>query len=129
MIAVLSKPDQILVVEEFFELFKTPWEFYRPGHAYDVVVATSDDVPAVDATLLIVYGSGPRISDARHGMDVAARHQGLVVSYDGIPLPIYGESVTFRENGTGAPCLQASAGVAGVRGNHGRVIGRGHREQ
>ena len=43
VIGVISRPDQRPVVEEFFELFKTPWEFYQPGRTYDVVVATADE--------------------------------------------------------------------------------------
>ena len=31
VIGVIAKADETPEVEEFFELFKTPWEFYRPG--------------------------------------------------------------------------------------------------
>ena len=40
------------MVEEFFELFKTPWELYRPGRVYDVVIATADEMPDINAKLL-----------------------------------------------------------------------------
>ena len=31
MIGVIADPAEHDVVREFFELFKTPWEFYRSG--------------------------------------------------------------------------------------------------
>ena len=40
MIGVISKDGQKWAVEEFFELFKTPWEYYRDGRMYDVIVLT-----------------------------------------------------------------------------------------
>ena len=39
MIGVVARANQARLVEEFFQLFKTPWEFYTPGRAYDVVIA------------------------------------------------------------------------------------------
>ena len=35
VIGVMCKADQTAAVEEFFQLFKTPWEFYQPARAYD----------------------------------------------------------------------------------------------
>jgi len=55
VIGVLPKTGQERVVEEFFELFKTPWEIYRPGRTYDVIIATAADVPHVRASLLVAY--------------------------------------------------------------------------
>jgi len=37
LIGVLSKEHEVPIVEEFFQLFKTHWEFYTPDHGYDVV--------------------------------------------------------------------------------------------
>jgi len=64
MIGVLAKDNEREVVAEFFELFKTPWEFYRPDHAYDVVLCTNSKVPLVDAKVVIQYGA----VDSAHGM-------------------------------------------------------------
>jgi hypothetical protein len=38
MIGVLSAPSEHPAVREFFELFKTPWEFYARDRTYDVVL-------------------------------------------------------------------------------------------
>ena len=36
MIGVIADSAEQDVVREFFELFKTPWEFYRRDRRYDV---------------------------------------------------------------------------------------------
>jgi peptidoglycan/xylan/chitin deacetylase (PgdA/CDA1 family) len=116
MIGVISKVDQVAVVEEFFELFKTPWEFYEPGRRYEVVVATVDDVPEVDARLLIVYGAETNSVDARNGITVRSRNRNGALSCQGVVLPIYGNLATFEENGRCSPCVRTVPGqVAGVR--------------
>ena len=38
MIGVIARDEQRATVEEFFELFKTPWEPYRERGAYDVLL-------------------------------------------------------------------------------------------
>jgi hypothetical protein len=115
VIGVISKVDQSAIVEEFFELFKTPWEFYEPGRAYDVVVATANDIPEVNTRLLLLYGSETKSIDARNGITVRSRHRAGSLDYQGIALPIYGEFITFEEEGGGIPCLAATSGLAGVR--------------
>src|SRR5205823_1533027 len=58
MIGVVPKPTEIRVAQEFFQLFKTPWELYVPGRHYDVVLSTSDDVPRdPGAKVVLVYNS------------------------------------------------------------------------
>ncbi len=115
MIGVIPKADQIAVAEEFFQLFKTPWEIYEPGRTYDVVVATTDEIPEVDTRLLLIYGSAAKSSDARSGIAVGSRHQGASLNYQGILLPIYGEVRTFEERSAGIPCVTAESGMAGLR--------------
>ena len=50
------RPNTPAVVE-FFELFKTPWEFYRPGAQYDVLLCSNSRVPENNARLLLLYGA------------------------------------------------------------------------
>ena len=55
-----SIPEDRKVVEEFFQLFKTPWEFYDPNRGrYEVLLVADGDIPKVDADLVVVYGSEP----------------------------------------------------------------------
>jgi hypothetical protein len=38
VIGVIAGQTDESIVREFFELFKTPWEMYRPGRKYRVVL-------------------------------------------------------------------------------------------
>ena len=115
MIGVIAKADQTAAVDEFFQLFKTPWEFYRRGRAYDVVVATAGEIPAVDARLLVIYGADLKSCDARDGMVARALHRGGPLNYRGVRLPVYGEFVTFEAREGATPCVAAGTEVAGLR--------------
>jgi hypothetical protein len=104
------------VVEEFFELFKTPWETYRSGHSYDVVIASVEEIPEVNTKLLLLYGPAPKNIDARIGVAARERRRRAVVSDGHTQIPIYGELLTLAE-GTGqeVTCLTAGSEIAGVR--------------
>ena len=56
MIGIIADPVEDLIVREFFELFKTPWENYRSDLLYEVVICVGEaklDRPA--ARLIVVY--------------------------------------------------------------------------
>jgi hypothetical protein len=115
MIGVISKPDQTAVVEEFFELFKTPWEFCRQGRAYDVVLMTANEVPVVDAKLLLIYGPQNKSSDAADGITVQTPLQGGILEWASVAVPIYGKLAAFQQPAAGFPCVTGPAGMVGVR--------------
>ncbi len=115
MIGVISKVGQEPVVEEFFELFKTPWEFYQPGRTYEAVVATVDDLPEVDTRLLLLYGSQTKNTDAPNGIIVRSRHTGGSLNYQGIAVPIYGQLSIFEGESESVPCLAAAPATAVLR--------------
>jgi hypothetical protein len=101
MIGVIAKVSEAPAVREFFELFKTPWEFYVPERTYDVVLVTADEVPGrPNAKVLIVYNSRPLPSD--NGAKVqplsAGQHQWAVL--DQLEFPLYGFASTVQDNGT-----------------------------
>lgn len=102
MIGVISRPDQVPVVKEFFELFKTPWEFYRSGRHYEVVLAT-DDIAGLNATVLILSGAKATALDARCGTGPGARRNGASLDYHGTAVPLFGSVLTFAATGAAAP--------------------------
>src|SRR4029450_12076713 len=56
VIGVIANPSDERIVREFFELFKTPWEFFRDSGQYDVVLCAGGPRPErVAAKLLVVY--------------------------------------------------------------------------
>jgi hypothetical protein len=119
MIGVIAHATDHAVVREFFELFKTPWEFYRQHRHYDVVLSAIEGTPGdVDAPLVVGYSAGTSVRASASG----AR----MLSYKGRRLPIYGPSRTFER---GADCLvdaaaqKAAATVAPSRGGVRVTIG------
>ena len=115
VIGVLSKVNQAAAVEEFFELFKTPWEYCEPCRTYDVVVVTADVIPDVDARLVLVYGAEIKSNDARNGITALSRYRGESVDYQSAGVPIYGDLATFKQAGDSIPCLVATSGITGLR--------------
>jgi hypothetical protein len=114
VIGVIAKAEEIPEVEEFFELFKTPWELYRPGEKYDVIVASVDEIPDVPARVLIVYGSKASSSDASNSIAIRLHRQGMRLTYQGRPLPLYCNGLTFLENAAATSCVSTDSGAAGL---------------
>src|SRR5687767_13906708 len=65
VIGVIANPSDAPVVREFFELFKTPWEWYRHGSTYDIVLCGegAEEGP-FSAKLVVVYGAARSAFDA-----------------------------------------------------------------
>jgi hypothetical protein len=114
VIGVISTTEEAPVVREFFELFKTPWEFCRPGQRYDVVLATTNEIPEVDSRLLVLYGSDNKRTDAQHGVSGHSRNRGGYLHYRENRVPLYGDLLVFEKGGTGLSCLTSDAGIAGL---------------
>jgi len=123
LIGVIPKPEQAGVVKEFFELFKTPWELYRPDRVYDVIIATGDGMPEVSPRLLLVYGPAEKSIDARIGVSAHRRHEGAVLNARDALLPIYRAMATFADHSNGVACLTAGSEIAGIRtGSSGSTV-------
>ena len=100
MIGVIADSADHDVVREFFELFKTPWEFYRRDRRYEVVLCAADSLVDEDAKIVIVYGGRRMQSDRELDIQADSRRTSLcVLSYRGSRIPIYGDRVTFPEAG------------------------------
>jgi hypothetical protein len=96
MLGVIAKPSEEAVVREFFELFKTPWEFFRSNRPYDVVLCTRDCSFDEPAKLIIFYAGRLTQFDGAHDIRVSDhRSDSCVLLYEGNRIPIYGETVTL----------------------------------
>lgn len=100
MIGVIADSADREVVQEFFELFKTPWEFYRGDREYDVLLCGGDGEFPATAKLAVVY-AGRRISfdDQQHIPILPQQKQSSLLALRGRRLPIYGQTATFEKNG------------------------------
>jgi hypothetical protein len=111
MIGVAVPTEERSIVAEFFELFKTPWEFHRSGGRYDVVLCTTDLCQRDGARLILVLCGADTAFDAQQRRNVKSRPPGFVVSDEGKRVPIYGAMATFpgcsnsvvAEEATGEP--------------------------
>jgi len=101
MIGVIANPTEHAVVCEFFELFKTPWEFYRSDRKYEVLLSTTDDnFDKKTAKLVLIYAGQNLRFDAEQTIPIASQGRNAsVLSYNGARIPIYGDNITFREEG------------------------------
>ena len=70
MIGVAANAANLETIEEFFELFKTPWEPVVPDREYQVVLDAGGRTDNLQAELLLVYGSGEVAVDRQAGVSV-----------------------------------------------------------
>ena len=96
MIGVIAAPAEFDVVREFFELFKTPWEFYREGQAYDVLLCSGESVNRSAAKLVICYTGRKLQSDGEQRTDkISGQTEPSGLIYKSYTLPIYGDATHF----------------------------------
>jgi hypothetical protein len=95
MIGVVAGGEEHDVVGEFFELFKTPWEFCRDDGRYEVLVCADDTIRHHSAKLVIVYGSQPTAFDRETKSFLGRQRHGATLSWNGDRIPVYERCVTF----------------------------------
>ena len=115
MIGVLAKTVDRQIVAEFFELFKTPWEFYRTNGEYDVVISTNGDIPKVPVRLLIQYSSNLLQSDSEHSINIAVTHHMTMLQDASRRFPIYGKVAVFEDSGEELVTAARDLGVVALR--------------
>ena len=98
MIGVATSPEYRDAASEFFELFKTAWEFYRSGEEYDAVICCGVNPPDVRANLVIVYSADELNFDRQHQLHVRRQNSGNGASYRAWFLPVY-SGLASIENG------------------------------
>ena len=90
MIGVAADDNEFEAAEEFFELFKTPWEPVVAGRRYAAILSTTAGVRDVDANVVIVYGAAEHRIDrdaGRTGHQAVGPH---TLEWLGAQFPLYG---------------------------------------
>ena len=95
MIGVAVHPREREIVTEFFELFKTPWEFLRADEEYDVVLSTVETFRSRKSALVLVLGAEVPAFDRQQKIRAESRSGGVLVSDEGKRLPIYNALAIF----------------------------------
>jgi hypothetical protein len=126
MIGVLADSADHVVVREFFELFKTPWEFCRADRKYDVVLCSGNARFDGDAELVVMYSGSETPFD--HEQKVQAHcvpGSTHVLSHQGDRISIYGNMITFPQMGNGLLVNEDSRECAAYLDEwEGRVLAR-----
>ncbi len=99
MIGVIANEIEQATIAEFFELFKTPWEFWRPGTRYDVLLCSNSPVPENDASLLLLYGSQPQAFERNRGIETRSIRSPGFVTFRCGRMPIYKDCLLFDGQG------------------------------
>ncbi|HAJ78722.1 MAG TPA: hypothetical protein DCO75_03040, partial [Fibrobacteres bacterium] len=68
MLGIALKDQERSIVEEFFQLFKTPWEEYRKSGLYSAVIASSPHRLSEIPRLAIIFGYQPTERDLAMGI-------------------------------------------------------------
>jgi hypothetical protein len=110
MIAVVANPSEEITVREFFELFKTPWEFYEPQRTYDVILCAGAGNFDENAAKLVLIYSGRKLplDDAEKVRIAEGGNEACTFPYQGFAVPIYGDHLFFRDNSGVSPARELS---------------------
>lgn len=97
MIGVIARQADHDVVAEFFELFKTPWEFYRFGSEYSAVLCDGCEVPkGTEAPLVVSYASFRLPGEAARPVEEYAPNDvGRLIRWNEDELPVYRGCLSF----------------------------------
>ena len=97
MIGVVADPEEHAAAREFFELFKTPWEFHHRGRRYDVLLSTSGERPDEGtADFVVVYCGGKTPDDEEASVEATTAGVTSILAFGATRVPIYGRCVTFQ---------------------------------
>ncbi len=109
MIGVIANPTDQDVIREFFELFKTPWEFCRKSGRYEVLLCAGDAQFDRTAKFVLFYaGEKIQFDDERKIQTGRQRKLSCILSCQGNRIPIYGDTITFPEKGSGLLTVEDS---------------------
>jgi len=128
MIGVIADKQEPHVIREFFQLFKTPWEFYDPGHRYDVILAAGEEPPEANAPLVIIYAGESLPFDGGEPSEQSPSNRDTFALWNDIQLPIYGKSITFRNTDSVSVLQNKTGQVLGYekKTDHRRIVRIGY---
>src|SRR5207245_1911224 len=114
MIGVVANEAERRVVVEFFELFKTPWEFHRPGAHYDILICSNSMVPENNARLLFLYGAQRQAFEESRSIRTISASRHDFVSFRGERMPIYGRCLLCNSPGNEVVIHERTKAAAAV---------------
>jgi hypothetical protein len=100
MIGVFCSSGQERLIAEFFELFKTPWQFARIGRRYPVSIVTTAEIDSwASSDVMISYGLYGAAIDERLGLAGEDSALDAELSWNQHRFPVYGGAALFSDSG------------------------------
>ena len=115
MIGVIASERERNVVKEFFELFKTAWEYYSPDHYYDVIISTEKNIIKNGCRLEVIYCSDKPPLDYGKEFGIKGKYKEALLEYESVEIPIYRGLITFKGEGKPIVRLKGCFERAGVK--------------
>jgi hypothetical protein len=113
MIGVICSEKEKAAAKEFFELFKTPWEFFEEGTSYDVLIRTTDDLPGAEASLCIIFNP-VYLSTDTYPITPVPFPADIHVESGNLQIPIYSGVGVFGEEGNVIARIRGTGEAAGI---------------
>jgi peptidoglycan/xylan/chitin deacetylase (PgdA/CDA1 family) len=113
MIGVIANSNEQEIVSEFFELFKTPWEFFDRNKTYDVVINTTENFEKTNAKLVLLYNSGRHSFDSNKGISTSPIIENKYLQDDGFVVPVYRNLSVITGSATPRLTIRNNAAHAG----------------
>ncbi|MGO9008531.1 MAG: hypothetical protein ACLQPN_00385 [Bryobacteraceae bacterium] len=114
------------MIREFFELFKTPWEFYRVNRQYEVLLCAGDWNFNGATKLALVYSGRHLPFDVTSEFRTACHQESCrILCYKDARIPVYGSTVTFP--GTNSELLidtVSGEAAAHLEESNGKLVAR-----
>ena len=96
MLGVICSDIEKRIVEEFFELFKIPWEFYRDDGDYDIILSSTNEPVNSSRALLLIYNSALIDVDLRRGISGNTLDKSSL-EFQKNEIPVYGKKLGFEK--------------------------------
>lgn len=100
MIGVIVNNSEKEIVSEFFELFKTPWEFFDRNKAYDVVINTTGYFEKTNSKLVLIFSSASHAYDIDCDITIRPIAENKRLMQNGLKFPVYGSLSAIAGQGT-----------------------------
>lgn len=122
MIGVMTDARRRAAASEFFELFKTCWEFYRSGARYDAVICCGVPIVRDGTPLVVIYTTEEGEGNVHLRAEVSADGSRAVIKYKGGEVPLYSRNLPANRKSSFSGRPRATAEVDQGSGKEKKIL-------
>jgi len=128
LIGIIAEKKNTLVIEEFFQLFKTPWELYNKDNIYDIVITTGDFIQDINAKLIIIFGSEQKSFDLENNLKSTIEKEEKILKFNNLKFPVYKGLAIFKTRENSLIDVELNSYSAGIEVicNYQRIVRIGY---